>query len=79
MDRVFKPISWKTSKNDPKIIKEKVEPDMRLIELKKDSKGFLDFRRQNERCDITKLQSTTPHDKRFEAFNYFPDVSTKSK
>jgi hypothetical protein len=37
VDRVFKPIKWDHSKNETRVIKEKVEPDMRLIELKKDS------------------------------------------
>jgi hypothetical protein len=59
-------------------VKEKVEPDMRLIEMQKDSRGFLDFKRQIFKPDITTILGTTPHDKRFEAFKYFPEVYSKS-
>ena len=51
---------------------------MRLIEVQKDNKGFIDFKRQNYKIDITKIQPTTPHDKRFESFNYFPNVYSKT-
>ena len=78
VDREYNPLQWKTTKTEPIMVKEKVEPDMRLIELPKDNRGFLDFKRQNFKIDITKMQGTTPHEKRFESFNYFPSVSTKS-
>jgi hypothetical protein len=42
---------------------------MRLIELPKESRGFLDFNRFKERDDFYKTQMTIPHDKRFEPFN----------
>jgi hypothetical protein len=48
-------VEWNTQKTEPKVVKEKVEPDMRLIELPKDSKGFLDFRRFRKREDFFKL------------------------
>ena len=51
---------------------------MRLIELKKEDRGFLDFDRFKERDDFYKTQLARPHDKRFEPFNYFPNVSTKT-
>jgi hypothetical protein len=69
VDRKYKPLSWLHTKNEPKIVKEKVEPDMRLIELPKESRGFLDFNRFKERDDFYKTQMTIPHDKRFEPFN----------
>lgn len=78
MDRVYKPLNWKFDSNFSKVVKEKVEPDMRLIEVQKDNKGFIDFKRQNYKIDITKIQPTTPHDKRFESFNYFPNVYSKT-
>jgi hypothetical protein len=37
VDKKFNPLQWKNAKNEPKIVKEKVEPDLRLIELPKDS------------------------------------------
>jgi hypothetical protein len=79
VDRVFKPMKWEHNRTETRVIKEKVEPDMRLIPLKKDSKGFLDYKRKNERPPITALQATHPHDMRFEPFNYFPRVYSKAK
>jgi hypothetical protein len=52
---------------------------MRLIELKKDSVGFLDYKRKIARPDITTLQSTHPHDMRFEPFDHLPRVYSKAK
>ena len=52
---------------------------MRLIELKKDSVGFLDYKRKIARPDITKLGSTIPHDMRFEPFNHYPRVFSKAQ
>ena len=51
---------------------------MRLIEMPKDCKGFIDYERKNYKIDMSKLQSTTPHEKRFESFNYFPNVYSKT-
>lgn len=78
VDRVFKPMSWTHQENRTRVIKEKVEPDMRLIELPKESKGFLDYKRKNPRIDFTKLQATHPHDKRFDPYNYFPGIYSKT-
>jgi hypothetical protein len=72
-------MNWTYKENASKIIKEKVEPDMRLIELAKDSTGFMDFRRQNPKLSIVEMQSTTPHEKRFEEFDYVPEISTKAR
>lgn len=52
---------------------------MRLIDVPKESKGYLDYKRKIARPDFFKLQGTVPHDKRFEPFNYFPGVYSKSK
>ena len=65
--------------NKPKIVKEKVEPDMRLIPLEKEHKGFLDFDRFRERADFFKMQGTIPHDQRFVSYDYFPRVYSKTK
>ena len=51
---------------------------MRLIELPKDTNGFLDFDRFKQREDFYKTAGMTLNEKRFEPFNYFPKVSTKS-
>lgn len=75
---MFKPMSWTHQENRTRVIKEKVEPDMRLIELPKESKGFLDYKRKNPRIDFTKLQATHPHDKRFDPYNYFPGIYSKT-
>jgi hypothetical protein len=47
-------MSWTNQKNEPKIVKEEVTPDMRLIELKKDNIGFMDFERFQQRSDFYK-------------------------
>lgn len=47
--------------------------------MPKEKRGFLDFKRKNGRPDFSKMQGTTPHDKRFEPFNYYPRVYSKSK
>ena len=52
---------------------------MRLIELPKESKGFLDIKRSMSRGEFYKMLGTEPHEKRFEAFNYFPSPSTKAQ
>lgn len=44
-----------TIKTEPKIVKEKVEPDMRLIEPPKETKGVYDFSRDTGKMDITKM------------------------
>ena len=51
---------------------------MRLIELQKDKNGFLDYKRKNARLDFTKMQASHPHDKRFEPYNYFPGIYSKT-
>ncbi len=78
VDRKFKPLSWLQNKNESKVIKEKVEPDMRLIELKKDDNGFLDFKRFTQRNEFFRAQASNLNEKRFESFNYFTPVSTKT-
>jgi hypothetical protein len=55
-----------------------VEPDMRLIELKKDDNGFLDFKRFTQRNEFFRAQASNLNEKRFESFNYFTPVSTKT-
>jgi hypothetical protein len=55
VDRKFKPLSWTNPVNRPKIVKEKVEPDMRLIELEKEKRGFIDFDRFKDRSDFYKM------------------------
>ncbi len=77
--RKYRPLAWTHQENRSKIIKEKVEPALRLIEMPRESKGFLDYKRKIARPDFFKLQGTTPHDKRFEPFDYFPKTSSKSK
>ncbi len=72
-------MQWTHQENRTRVEKEKVEPDMRLIEMPKESKGFLDYKRKIARPEFFKLQGTVPHDKRFEPFNYFPGVYTKTK
>lgn len=52
---------------------------MRLIEMEKEKRGFLDFDRFKERTDFFKMQGTIPHDQRFVTFDYFPKVYSKTK
>jgi hypothetical protein len=61
------------------VVKEKVEPDMRLIEYPKDCRGFLDLKRCKQREEFYKMQGTVPHEKRFETFDYFPHASSKAQ
>eukprot|EP00347_Sterkiella_histriomuscorum_P015307 403357518 len=78
VDRRFKPMQWTHQENRTRVVKEIVEPDMRLIELQKDQNGFLDYKRKNARLDFTKMQASHPHDKRFEPYNYFPGIYSKT-
>ena len=47
--------------------------------MPKESKGYLDYNRIRPREDFFKLNGTVPHDSRFEIFNYFPKVASKTQ
>lgn len=47
--------------------------------MAKDKTGYLDYDRIIGRDSIQKHNGNIPHDKRFEKFNYFPNVSTKAR
>ena len=50
VDKVYKPLQWNTPKNEPRRVKEKVEPDPRLIEIPNtDHNVYLDFKRATGR------------------------------
>jgi hypothetical protein len=79
IERKYSPINWTQKKNEPKVIKEKVEPPLRLIELQKESHSIMDFSKMNPKLTMPEMQATSPNEKRFEKFNYTPSVSSKAR
>ena len=76
MERNFRSLNWTHTETKAKLRKTKVEPPLRLIEMPRDSKGFLDFQRQKARKSIVGIP---PHDERFENYGNIPSISTKAK
>jgi hypothetical protein len=59
---------------------DKAQPPLRNIIIKDRQSGFIDFSRMKGRPKFTTLQPQgNPHAKRFNNFNAFPTVSTKSR